>query len=122
MDTNVGSDTTLLAPINRDPRVIQYKEQLKNAKKAGKQAKFAERAAAEEAAKRKAEEEAEQQRKVSWSPREDKPLCEISSRGDFWSPRQEPSGVCAVAEISHSGLCVNVGWYLGGNARAHTRT
>jgi len=42
-----------------DPRILEYKEQLKNAKKAGKQAKYAGRAAAEEAAKKKADEEAE---------------------------------------------------------------
>jgi len=47
-----------------DPRILEYKEQLKNAKKAGKQAKYAERAAAEEAAKRRAEEEAEAQKKI----------------------------------------------------------
>lgn len=46
-----------------DPRIIAYKEQLKNAKKAGKQAKYAERAALEEAAKKKAAEEAEAARK-----------------------------------------------------------
>ena len=47
-----------------DPRIIEYKEQLKNAKKAGKQAKYAERAAVEEAARKKAEEEAEIARKA----------------------------------------------------------
>lgn len=47
-----------------DPRIIKYKEQLKTQKKAGKQAKYAERAAAEEAAKKKAAEEAEAQVKV----------------------------------------------------------
>ena len=47
-----------------DPRIIQYKEQLKNQKKAGKQAKYAERAAAEEVAKKKAASEAEAQLKL----------------------------------------------------------
>lgn len=57
-----------------DPRIIGYKEQLKNAKKAGKQAKYAERAAAEEAARKKAEEEAEERRKAEAEQAEKKKI------------------------------------------------
>lgn len=47
-----------------DPRVIAYKEELKNKKKAAKQSRFSKQAEIEAAAKKKAEEEAEEKRKA----------------------------------------------------------